>query len=65
MVSIMLYPCIFCGALLIDMFVLCVADNIFGCGCYFVVECYGSGGGGTLLDRPKSVCGVPVIPVCI
>ena len=51
MVSIMLYPCIFCIALLMDLFVLCVAClkvfgesilNVFGCGCYFVVECYRS-----------------------
>ena len=54
-------PCIFCIALSMDLFVLCVAcltrfmnfvveliRNIFGCGCYFVVEC----GGGALLDRP-------------
>ena len=51
MVSVMLYPCILCVALLIDLFVLFVAcltvfgdtiRNMFGCGCYFVVECYGS-----------------------
>ena len=48
--SVILYLCIFCIAL----FVLCVAcltvfvncftnmfRNMFGCGCYFVVECYG------------------------
>ena len=31
--------------------------NIFGCGCYFVVECYGMFcvGGGALLDRPHMV----------
>ena len=28
--------------------------NMFGCGCYFVVECYGSGGG-ALLVRPCMV----------
>ena len=49
---VMLYPCIVCVALLMDLFVLCVAcfvnclgetiRNVFGCGCYFVVECYGS-----------------------
>ena len=33
MVSVMLYPCMLCVALLMDMFVLC-----FGCGCYFVVK---------------------------
>ena len=32
-VSVMLYPCILCVALLMDL---------FGCGCYFVAECYGS-----------------------
>ena len=47
MVSVMLYPDIFCIVLLIDLFVLRVCElfsetirNIFGCG-YFVVECYG------------------------
>ena len=51
-VSVMLYPCMFCVALLMDLFVLCVAclwivwltqtiRNIFGCGGYLVVECYG------------------------
>ena len=33
--------------------------NIFGCGCYFSVECYGGVG------LPNNVCVVPVIPVCI
>ena len=56
MVSVMLYPCILCVAQLMDMFILCVAClmvfvnclvkqfaiYLFGCGCYFVVECYGS-----------------------
>ena len=51
MVSVMLYPCIVCVALLIDLFVLCVAcltvfvncliHIIFGCDSYFIVECYG------------------------
>ena len=50
MVSVMLYPCMFCVALSLDLFVLCVAcltvfgetiRNMFGCVCYFVVECYG------------------------
>ena len=50
MVSVMLYPCRFSVALSMDLFVLCVACltlfliffcNMFGCGCYFVVECYG------------------------
>ena len=55
--------------LLMDLIVLCVAclavfENclvkqftIFGCGYYFVVECYGSVecGGGALLDIPCDV----------
>ena len=51
MVSVVLYPCIVCVALLMDLFV-CVLRvceifvetirNMLGCGCYFVVECYGS-----------------------
>ena len=70
MVSVMLYPCIFCIALLMDLFVLycsvrlvcCVFDsiyelfgetirNMFACGFYFVVKCYGSVCVGALLDR--------------
>ena len=49
--SVMLYPCMLCVALLICLFVLCVAcltvwfgetiRNVLGCSCYFVVECYG------------------------
>ena len=46
--SVMLYPCMLCVALLMCLFVLCVCDlfgetirNVFGCSCYFVVECYG------------------------
>ena len=51
MVSVMLYPCIVCVTLLLDLFALCVTcltvfvetiRNMFGYGCYFVVECYGS-----------------------
>ena len=49
--TVMLYPCILCVALLVCL-VCCVFDgvcelfgetirNVFGCGCYFVVECYG------------------------
>ena len=49
-------PCMFCVALSMDLLVLCVAcltcdsvcklfvetiRNMFGCGSYFVVECYG------------------------
>ena len=46
---VMLYLSILCVALLMDLFVLCVARltvcgetirNMFGCGCYFVVQCY-------------------------
>ena len=52
--SVMSYLCILCVDLLSDPFVLCIAYltlfvnffgkticNIFLCGCYFVVECYG------------------------
>ena len=35
-VSVMLYPCMFCVALSMDLFVLGVV-----CVCYFVVECDG------------------------
>ena len=47
----MSYPCILCVAQLMYLFVLCVVcltvfgetiHNMFGCGCHFVVECYGS-----------------------
>ena len=50
-VSAMLYPCILCVALLMDLFVLCVAclrivweNNLqyVWVGCHFVVVCYGS-----------------------
>ena len=48
----MMYPCMFCVALSMDLFVLCVGcltvfvnslvsetiRNMFWCGCYFVVE---------------------------
>ena len=53
--SVMLYPCMFCVALLMDLFDLCVVcltvfcklfgesiRNVFGCSYCFVVECYGS-----------------------
>ena len=47
--SVMLYPCMFCVALSMDLCsVLCVCElfgetirNMFGCVCYFVVECDG------------------------
>ena len=51
MVSVMLYPCMFCVALSMDLFV-CVLRvcelfgvtirNMCGCVCYFVVECDGA-----------------------
>ena len=48
MVSVILYPCILCVALLVYLFILCVWElfgeiihSMFGCGCYFVAECYG------------------------
>ena len=54
MVSVMLYPRMFCVALSMyrGCFVCCVSDsicelfgdairNMFGCGYYFIVECYG------------------------
>ena len=59
--SVMLYPCMLCVALLMCLFVLCVVNvsvcfvccvldsvcelfgetirNVFGCSCYFFVEC--------------------------
>ena len=53
--SVMLYPCILCVARVNGSvcLVYCVFDrvcelfgetirNMIGCGCYFVVECYGS-----------------------
>ena len=55
--SVMLYPCMLCVSLFMCLFVLCVVccvfdsvcelfgetiHNLFGCSCYFVVECYGS-----------------------
>ena len=48
--SVMLYHCILCAALLMDLLccVLHVCElcgetirNVFGCGCCFVAECYG------------------------
>ena len=64
-----------------DLFVLCIAcltvfcewfgvtiRNMFGCGCYFVVECV-TVDRDALLDRQGMVqrmcCGVPVISVGI
>ena len=69
MVSVMLYACMFCIALSMDLFVLCVAClTVFvncmakqfaiclGVFCYFVVECDGVVcGWRVLLDRPCMV----------
>ena len=51
MVSVMLYPCVFCVALSMDLFVLCVAcltvfvnclvKQFLICLCVFVIECDG------------------------
>ena len=51
MVSVMLYLCMFCVALSMDLCVECLTvfvnclvkqfANMFGCVCYFVVECDG------------------------
>ena len=38
--SVMLYPCMLCVALLMLMFGETIR-NVCGCSCYFVVECYG------------------------
>ena len=64
MVSVMLYPCMFCVALSMDLFVLCVAClTVFVnflvrqfaiCFGVFVVECDGVVGS-VLLDRPCMV----------
>ena len=56
MVSVMLYPCIFPISLLLCQWIVCFVcyvsgnvcellgdtiRNVFGCGCYFIVNCYG------------------------
>ena len=80
MVTVMLYPCILCVALLMDLFVLCVACLTVFLNCLVkqfaicfgviamlllnVMEVFSVGGGG-LYGLPKNVRGVPVIPVCI
>ena len=63
MVSVMLYPCELFGDTI---------RNMFGYGCCFVVECYGShwcvwmcSVGYTVYGLPKNVRIVPVIPVYI
>ena len=43
-VSVMLCPCIFCVALLMDCLSCLLRASVwlmFGCGCCFVAECYG------------------------
>ena len=55
-VSVMLYPCILCAALLMDLFVLCVCE-LFGVVVIVllnVIEVF-SVCGGALLDRPCMV----------
>ena len=51
-----------------------IIRNMFWCGCYFAVECYGCvqcgwrwrcSVGYTVYGLPKNVCVEPVIPVCI
>ena len=51
-----MYPRMLCVALLMCLFVETIR-NVFGCSCYYVVECYGSVSvcGGALLDRPCMV----------
>ena len=79
--SVMLCPCIFCVSLLVYLFVLCVACLTVFVNClvkYFamclgvVAEYYGCvqcgwrcSVGYTVYGLPRSVCVVPVIPVCI
>ena len=70
MVSVMLYPCMLCVALLMDFFVLCVACLTVFVNCLMkqFAICLGVGvilllndmevfsvGGGALLDRPCMV----------
>ena len=68
MVSVMLYLCIFCVDLLMDLFVLCVACLTVFVNCLgVVVECYGCvecGRRCSVYGLPKNVCVVTVIPVC-
>ena len=66
MLSVMLYPCMFCAALLMDLFVLCVAcltvfgetiRIMYGCVCYLLLNVMELlyVGGGALLGRPCMV----------
>ena len=54
MVSVILYPCILCVAMLMDLFVLCVACFIVFVNC-LVKQFAICLGGGALLDRPCMV----------
>ena len=79
--SVMLYPCMLCGALLMCLFDLCVSCLTVFVNCLVkqFAMCLGlvailllnvfSVGGGTLLDRPcmvsQRVCVVPVIPMSV
>ena len=64
MVSVMLYPCILCVALSMDLFVLCVCElfcetihNVFGVVAILLLNVMDvfSVGGGALLDIPCMV----------
>ena len=48
--KVMLYPCLFCVLRICELFGETIS-NMFGCVCYFVVECDGVAECG-LLDRP-------------
>ena len=74
MVRFMLYPCIFWVDLPMNLFGFCVAcltvfgeiiHNNFRCGCYFLSSVGRCSVGYIVYGLPKSVCDVPVIPMCI
>ena len=74
MVSVMIYPCMFCVGLSMDLFVLGVACLTGFVNCLgMVVILLFSVVGGALLDicidilygLPNSACVVLVVPVCI
>ena len=78
MVSVMLYPCIFCIALSMDLLDLCIVCltvfvnylvKQFAIFLGMVVILLLTVGGSAMLDRPcmlpNRVCVVPVITVCI
>ena len=63
MVSVMFYPCMFCMSDSVYELFCETIRNMFGCGCYFVVEYYGVvkcgwrySVGYTTYSLPKSVC---------